>query len=202
MAPLRSIAVIRRSLGDRCGADLTPRDLAALLARLAPDCEQAGASYEEIRRRLVWLFEPQLGDASEELADEAIDRVARRLAQGMAIHAEKPFAYFRGVARNVAQEMLRERRRERRAFTAAFGRREPEPDADPRLACLQSCLDRLPAGQRRLILVYHEGSDRYSRQCLAHELGIRVNALRIRAHRVRRRLEDCCARCLQTMEEK
>lgn len=185
-----------RSCAARCGAGLTRRDLEALLGRLAADREQAAASYEEIRRRLVWLFAWRLGEAADELADEAIDRVARRLAQGTAIRAERPFAYFRGVARNVAQEMLRECQRERQAFAAVLGPGEPAPD-DPRLACLESCLDRLPAEQRRLILRYHAGGGRYGRQRLARELGIPVNALRIRAHRLRRQLADCCAGCLE-----
>ncbi|HEY8020524.1 MAG TPA: hypothetical protein VIH93_05465 [Thermoanaerobaculia bacterium] len=177
---------------------LSPEHFDALLLALALDREQAGARYEEIRRRLVRLFEWRHCEAPEDLADEAINRVARRLAQGMEIRATNPFAYFCGVAHHVAQEMLRERERERRAFVAAGAQAaDADPEFELRLACLKACLERLPADQRRLILQYHQGSDRVrGRQRLAHELGIAPNALRIRAHRLRRKLEECCARRL------
>lgn len=189
------------AIGRRAG--LTAEEFEALLAHLAPDREQAGERYEDIRRRLVRLFEWRHCAAPEELADEAINRVARRLAQGIEIHAESPFGYFCGVAHHVGQEMLRERGRERSTFrtasTLAALAAEPEPGAERRLACLHACLARLPGDQRRLILQYHQGGERAridGRQRLARELGIGANALRIRAHRIRRRLEDCCARCL------
>jgi DNA-directed RNA polymerase specialized sigma24 family protein len=186
---------------------LAAEDFEALLAHLAPDREQAGERYEDIRRRLVRLFEWRLCASPEDLADEAIDRVARRLAQGTEIRSDSPFAYFCGVAHHVAQEMLRDRDRERRAAATASelatSGGEPDPYPEQRLACLHSCLERLPADQRRLILQYHQGNDRIrGRQLLAHELGIAVNALRIRAHRVRRQLEDCCASCLAALDEK
>jgi DNA-directed RNA polymerase specialized sigma24 family protein len=186
---------------------LTGEDFEALLTHLAPDREQAGERYEDIRRRLVRLFEWRQCEAPEDLADEAISRVARRLAEGTEIRSTSPFAYFCGVAHHVSQEMLRERERERRAFTdagraaAASQPEPPEPATERRLACLHACLGRLSAGERRLILQYHQGDDRVEgRRRLAHELGIALNALRIRAHRVRRKLAGCCLRCLAAPE--
>jgi len=183
--------------GGRRGG-LTPAEFEAFLARLAPDRDKAGALYEDIRRRLVRLFALRHYETPEDLADEAIDRVARRLP-GMEIRTS-PFAYVCGVAHHVAQEMLRQRQRERRAFlvAAALATPSPEPDFDAeRRSCLELCLQRLPGDQRRLILDYHQGNDRiHRRQILAHQRGISPNALRIRAHRIRRDLEDCCARCL------
>jgi len=185
---------------------VTPEEFEALLAHLAPDREQAGARYQELRRRLVRLFGWRLYEAPEDLADEAIDRVARRIVEGKVIRFG--FAYLCGVARNVAQEKLRERQREQylAAILAALAAPDPEPEpaseAGRRRACFYACLAGLPADQRRLILQYHQESARIaSRQRLAHELGIGLNALRIRAHRVRRKLEDCCFRCLETKDE-
>ncbi len=191
-------------------APLAPEEFEALLAHLAPDRNEAGERYEDIRRRLVRLFEWRLCEAPEDLADEAINRVARRLAQGTAIVAESPFSYFCGVAHHVAQEMLRERERERRTFAAASALTEPsfepapEENVERRLACLQSCLADLPAEERRLILQYHQegaGGRIEGRQRLAHELGITPNALRIQAHRLRRKLLACCERCLAAAPE-
>jgi DNA-directed RNA polymerase specialized sigma24 family protein len=175
---------------------LTPEDFEALLARLAPDREQAGVLYVNLRHRLVRLFAWCHDGDADSLADEAIDRVARQLAEGKKIHTTRPFGYFRSVARHVAQEM----RRKRQAFYAQatfLPHAEPEPDVDRRFARLQDCLDPLPSDQRRLILRYYGEGDRISdRQRLAHELGIASNALRIRVHRARRKLEACCSRCL------
>jgi len=180
---------------------LTRTELDAFLACLSPDRDEAGRLYEDLRRRLLRLFELRFCEGPEDLVDEAIDRVARRLP-GMEIHSG-PFAYACGVAHHVAQEMLRHRQRERRAFLVAAALAAPEPKPEPeidsaRARCLEDCLQELPGDQRRLILEYHQGEDHIRRrQNLARELGTSPNALRIRAHRIRKELEACCARCLE-----
>ena len=77
---------------------------------------------------------------------------------------------------------------------------EDEPEDDERhLACLQACLDRLPAAERRMVLLAHRGDEReraQARRRLAGELGIPADELRLRVHRLRCRLADCCARCM------
>jgi len=180
---------------------LTPEDLEALLTLLSPDREEAGAQYEQVRRRLVQMFARRLGPDADSLADEAIDRVALRLAQDPVIHIERPFGYFRGVARHVAQEMVRERERRHQAYDAFAGlsRRcagaQEETDRCPGV-WLSQYLAELPADQRRLILLYYGKGDRIcGRRRLAQALGIERNALRIRAHRIRRELRACCSRC-------
>ena len=73
-----------------------------------------------------------------------------------------------------------------------------EPEAGDRIDCLRHCLQRLPDEQRELVLRYHQESDHIrSRQTLSQELGIPMNALRIRVHRVRRKLEECVHECLR-----
>jgi RNA polymerase sigma factor (sigma-70 family) len=187
----------RRSGGDGPGG-LTAAELDAFLARLSPDRDEAGVLYENLRRRLLRLFELRFCEDPEALVDEAIDRVARRLP-GLEIKSSE-LAFARGVAHHVAQEMLRQRQRERRAFlvAAALAASAPEPELDSaRRRCLEACLEELPGDQHRLILEYHQGENRIRhRQGLARELGLSPNALRIRAYRIRRDLEDCCARCL------
>ena len=85
---------------------LTREGLEALLAFLDPDRDRAGEKYQQIRQRLVKMFECRGLTPPEEPADETMDRVARRLAEGEHVRAGEPMAYFHGVARNV----LRERR--------------------------------------------------------------------------------------------
>jgi RNA polymerase sigma factor (sigma-70 family) len=179
---------------------LTPEGLEALLHFLDPDREKAGAAYEKYRHRLIRLFEWRGLTNAEDLADETINRVARRILEGVEVRSD-PYAYFCGVAHLLSKEVARRTAREH----AVWEKEEwqpaspaEEPDEDDRLACLRHCLERLPEDQRLLVLRYHQEDDHIrSRQVLSQELGLPMNALRIRVHRVRRKLEDCVAKCLR-----
>lgn len=173
---------------------LTREALEALLAHLDPDRERAGERYEEIRRRLVRLFEWRGCAFPEDLVDETFNRVARKLAEGVELRSANPYGYFCGVAHLVYKEVLRRSMRERTALEG--GDWPPAPSAetadDERLDALRSCLAQLTPEQRDLVLLYHRGEDNIrGRKGLSAELGIPMNALRIRVHRIRRKLEDC-----------
>ena len=181
---------MRKAADDR---DLTPEQLKALLASLDPDPEKAGVRYEEIRRRLIRFFEWRGCEHAEELTDETINRVARQLAGDLSLRSD-PYAYFCGVARLVALEDMRRETRENRLRAAQpwSPGGEAEDDPDPRLDHLRRCLDVLPAEQRTLVLRYHDGEQRIQdRKRLCRELNIEMNALRIRVHRIRRKIETC-----------
>jgi len=173
---------------------LTCEGFEALLAQLDSDRERAGERYEIIRRKLVRLFEWRGCDTPEDLTDETFNRVARKLAEGTELRSSDPYGYFCGVAHLVYKEVLRRCSRERRAVEAG-GWPSPESPSeaeDPHLACLRRCLDGLPRDQRDLVLRYHQEEGHIqNRQTLARELGIPLNALRIRVHRIRRKLETC-----------
>jgi DNA-directed RNA polymerase specialized sigma24 family protein len=170
--------------------------LERLLALLDPDPAKAARHYQLLRKRLTRLFEWRGARFPEDLADETISRVARKLDEGVEIRSEDPFRYFCGVAHLVFKEVLRERKRERQLlepgnWTPAA---DPEEPDDERMAFLQECLERLPESNRDLILAYHEGERRErieNRRLLADELDIPLNALRIRVHRIRAKLERC-----------
>ncbi|MFL6259302.1 MAG: hypothetical protein ACJ76Y_06280 [Thermoanaerobaculia bacterium] len=189
---------------------LTPEELEALLAQLHPDRERAGELYEAIRHKLVRLFEWRGCTSPEDLADVTINRVSRRLAEGVKLRSSDPYGYFCGVAHLVYKEVLRGAAREHRALASGnwppTACEDDEP-SDHRLDCLRRCLAELPPDQRDLVLRYYQGggykgnggqgeSNIRNRQQLAREAGIPMNALRIRVHRVRRKLESCVHSCL------
>ena len=83
---------------------LTKEALDKLLACLDQNREQAASRYEIIRRKLMKYFECRGCCSPEDLADETINRVARRIYEGKEIWTSEPANYFYGVARNVLKE--------------------------------------------------------------------------------------------------
>jgi DNA-directed RNA polymerase specialized sigma24 family protein len=163
-----------------------------LLAALDPDRERAGQAYVLLRRKLVSFFEWRGAANPEECADETLNVAARRIAGGEQVR--NLVSYCAGVARMILLEQHREQGR----FTPIL---EDPPSAPPedgagddlQMRCLEHCLDALPAESRELVLAYYQGGPGTAieaRKALARRLGIAPNALRIRAHRVRVRLEE------------
>jgi DNA-directed RNA polymerase specialized sigma24 family protein len=176
---------------------LTHEELEALLAQLDPDRERAGERYENIRCRLIRLFEWRGCSAPEDLADETINRAARRMAEGVELRSSDPYGYFCGIAHLLYKEELRRSSKEHRVLESGelplpIVFPEGEEVEDHRLECLRRCLESLPPEQRALVLRYHQGENNIRhRRSLSEELGLPLNALRIRVHRVRRKLEAC-----------
>lgn len=178
---------------------MSRESLERLLEILDPDPDRAAQRYKRIRRRLERLFEWRGARFPEDLADETLTRVARKLDQGLEIEADDPYPYFCGVAHLLFKEVLREERQEHRLLDPASWPAPVAPgtgdeENDDRAAALQECLERLKPEMRELILEYYEGTGRErieSRQAMAARLGVPMNAIRIRAHRIRMRLERC-----------
>jgi DNA-directed RNA polymerase specialized sigma24 family protein len=179
-----------------------------LLGFLDDSRESAARKYEESRRRLVKLFAWKGLPNVEDLADETFDRVARKLAAGEQIRTGEAERYIAGVARLVAFEAARAARREDRLTEDAQADWVvPEDDRFPAhpdmrhfevAECLDECLGKLPDASRKLLLGYHvgEGGERIAnRKRIAEGMGIALNALRIRVHRLRHEIETCVARC-------
>jgi DNA-directed RNA polymerase specialized sigma24 family protein len=172
-----------------------------LLALLDEDRERAGAAYEAARLRLVKFFEWNGSGAPEEHADETINRVARKVDEGEEIR--NPAAYFLGVARLLLHEVYKARASERAALDAlpeSAHTSEGEAPEEPRRACLAGCLRALAPESRELIVEYYREEKQAKiewRRRLAERLNLgSLNALRIRAHRIRSQLEACVRACL------
>lgn len=167
----------------------------ALLVWLDPDREQAALKYEKIRSGLIKIFTGRGCVEPEYLADETINRVARKLKEIEKDFSGDPALYFYGVANYVYMEYLR--------------RKPPQPTKPPAIDpnrieieynCLERCIERLSKEDRDLLLRYYrpEGqTESEYRKWLAEQLGIAPNALRIRVYRIRMALKDCVEKCVE-----
>ena len=167
------------------GLALTGDHLASLLAALGPG---AADRYEQLRWRLVRLFQWERCVDPETLADEALDRLARRLAENEPVAEIE--SYLFGIARLLLQEEAARNMRQRTKL-AEFARdrtRLSIPASEELAERLNRCLATLEPEQRRLLLAYYQDKQR---DRLASELGLTMNALRNRALRLREKLEKC-----------
>lgn len=182
-------------------AATSPSGLDRLLAALDPDRDRAAAKLLLLRAKLVNFFAWSRAKFPDELADEALDRVAKRLAAGETIRSADAGAYAYGFARNVLRESW-SRPRLVEAPPSVFGAPDGSGEiAERRSRCLDRCLDRLPAESRRLLLDYYrigEGATKAeTHRRLAAALGISPGNLRLKVHRLRvGALEVCVRACL------
>ena len=168
--------------------------------------ESEGKTYLEMRHRLVLYFDRKNCAAPDELADETMNRVARRLEEEGTIETEAPAKYCYSTARFVFLEHLRVRTKEQRHHSESRAEASAErnnPDREEmeqrRLTCLERCAGTLEAKHRELILRYYGGRPDTRiehRRAQASELGMTTNALAIRACRIRDQLELCVRKAL------
>lgn len=176
---------------------LTQTDFDCLLDWLDPNRAKAGEKYEGIRRGLIEIFNYKGCLCSEELADETIDRVARRVPDIRANYEGDKAKYFYGVGRNVYREYLNRKR------TAELPKLliAPEPDdVEQEYYCLDQCIGKLTVGNRTLVLRYYSERKQAkidSRRAILKMLNLKPSALRVRVFRIRETLEKCVRNCLE-----
>jgi DNA-directed RNA polymerase specialized sigma24 family protein len=179
---------------------LTKEAFDLLLASIGETEEEAGKKYLEIRGNLTRFFEWRGCPFPEDHADETINRVAKRLAEGEEIR--NPAGYCIGVARMLLLEISKERAREHLAIGELSTDRPREPDdadSEMRIDCLRSCLHKQSPDNRELIIEYYQGEKGKkieNRKKLTDRFGVPINTLRMRALRVRERLQACVEECL------
>ncbi len=169
------------------------------LAWLDGGIESNGERYLEMRRRLEDYFWRKRCEFPDRLADEVLNRVARRLEEEGGI-PDPPARYCYIVARFVFLESLRSGERLRTELPPDVPRPDSSDSVDDRLECLEECLMALPASDRDLILHYYPDDQRSRlerRRELATRLSLSANALAIKACRIRARLERCVGDCLK-----
>ena len=183
-------------------AALTSEAFTKLLARLDPDRERAGEKYEDLRRTLIKFFEWRGAPFPEDHADETLNRVARKLDEGVEVKNVGGYCYE--VARRVCLEVRRGNDSRRDPLetdphnTASADAADSALERELLLGCLEECLSRLPDESRALIVEYYQNEKRNRigrRKALAEALGLRREALANRAQRLRDKLEQCVTRC-------
>jgi DNA-directed RNA polymerase specialized sigma24 family protein len=190
---------------------LTPEAFDTLLFSLHPDRDHAGRLYENIRRKLLEFFEARGSSVPEEHADETFDRVMRRMTEGEKV--ENPAGYCYGVAKFVWIEASRGRAKEpveldENTVTSAPNDEDLEVARDAverRLECLESCLEHLADETREFIIEYYrseQGPKIEQRKLLAERMNTSLNALRLRASRLRRELGKCTELCVASGEQR
>lgn len=187
---------------------LTQTNLDDLLQWLCTDRESAGQKYEHVRRTLIRVFAGRKCYHAEELADETLTRVANKARTLAVTYEGDRFLYFYGVAKNVYHEYLKRLARESAsdesqmrngrgliAQTAA----EESDESDARLECLLNCLRSLPDEQREIVTKYYDeqkSANINNRKALAERYRLSMNALRLKASRLRKLLRQCVLECM------
>jgi len=184
--------------------ELTAQAFSRLLERLGDDEDQAAKNYEDLRHTLIRSFEWRGAPFPEEHADETLNRLARKLDEGVEIRNLSDYTYT--VARLVWLEALKGNQKRRAPLDeidhepVALDASRETAEKEVRLTCLDDCLDALPRENRDLIMEYYVDEKRGRidrRRVLAERLGLRRDALANRAQRLRDKLEQCITRCLR-----
>lgn len=139
--------------------ELTEESFALFLNWLDPgQPEAAGQKYEEIRHRLIVLFNSRGCVEAEELADETINRVIKRLPDMIESYSGDPVPYFYKVAQNL---YLERRKKPLVSLTDGLSQvvstteTEASEEEEKKYACLSKCLDNVTPRTRELIISYY-----------------------------------------------
>lgn len=184
--------------------DPTPQEFDRLLIWLDADRDEAGRKYSIILYRLIRIFVSRGCIEAESLADEVMNRIAVRIDKLVTTYDGDPIKCFHGFADKVHLEYLRDQR----ALPLNESPQQSSPPDDERTHeelelednCLTQCMGELSDPDNELFRRYFQEEKRAkinARKKLAEELRLSANALRIKAHRLRRQLRQCMELCLQ-----
>ncbi len=184
---------------------LTASSFQILLDRLDADPELAATKYEELRVRIAHLLRWRgcAESHADELADRTLDRVAAKLSAGEQIENVQAFAA--AVARFIWLEHSRKNKADAVGDDLPEVPVEPDldflDDPDARMKCLRRCVaKKFTDEDKRLVVGYYDTDadekSKSARRRLAESFGLTLNALKVRACRLRMRLEACINDCV------
>ena len=183
-------------------SNVTQEEFERLLAWLGDTPEAAALRYESIRQGLITVFIGRHCMDAEDLADETIDRVAKKLKDLAESYKGNPERYFYGVAKKVFLEYTRQK-----PVPVALPAppKEPDMEAEAYHDCLDKCLELLPPENCDLILAYYGEKKRLKiiwRRKLREQMSLKPGALRARTFRIRATLEKCVRQCMAEKQER
>ena len=195
---------------DKTVWTLTPDAFEGLLSVFDGDRERAGQKYEILRRKLCEFFAARGSRAPDELADETLNRAARKIAEGERVENINKYCY--GVAKFLWLEISRKKEPLALDDSLAFSRTDEREDEEQlrleqerRVECFEECLRKLPVETRTFIVEYYReenGLKIEQRKQQAARLRTTLNALRLRASRLRRELAACIESCLSRGDDR
>jgi DNA-directed RNA polymerase specialized sigma24 family protein len=183
-----------------------------MLEMLDHDESVASDRYLNLRDKLIMYFEGRRISPSEDLADEVLHRVAKKIGEGEVIRNINQFAF--GVARFVRLETFRgppldsldEIEDEGGPLPSALRTASQPEDIDRNDGsmqfCLRQCLSELRDDQRKLLYDYYEideasGNHIEQRKRLAARLKTTAGALQKQICLLRKKVGRCSRECLE-----
>ena len=200
---------------QRRHATLTREAFDKLLESLDPNRQAAAEKYERIRQRLAHFFEYRGCSSPDDYADITINCAAKKLHEGSRIYSSDPLSFFIGIARNILQEYWEQKTKHAASLDHLPDAQHPRVDAietmqreddrkrtEAELECLEECLEQTDRENRELIVGYYigeKGQKIRNRKRLAAEFDATPAALRLRAFRLRAKLESCVKSCSEAL---
>lgn len=175
-----------------------------LLGLFSEDREEAGIIYEELRNSLVRYFETRDCRDADMLADETLFRVASKAHTFDPTRHTKPSSFVFGFATKILLEYSRDPQKMRITYdrwvqsALTLPAEEESEDEAAGMECLRKCLGEMSGEDRDLMIAYY-GKEKQekiaSRKVMAEKLGIKMETLHMRVHRLRGSLKKCMKRC-------
>jgi RNA polymerase sigma factor (sigma-70 family) len=184
---------------------LKQEEFDGLLGLFSENREEAGVIYEELRKSLVRYFESRDCRDADMLADETLFRVASKAHTFDPTRHTRPSSFVFGFASKILLEYSRDPNKLRITYDrwVQSNLSEPVEDVDSEeeaagMECLRKCLGEMAVEDRELMIAYY-GKEKQekiaSRKILAERLGIKMETLHMRVHRLRGSLKKCMKRC-------
>lgn len=182
--------------------ELTEESFNLFLSWLDPDRDSAGKKFEDIRRRLLVVFDGRGCLRSEELADETLKRFIHRLPAMIDTFTGDPIPYLLVTAHHLHLEYIAKQALPLPDNLSDMLTTDDEATMQAELfdACLEQCLGKFDPQDRALALDYYRRDKQAKidfRKELAHRLRITTNALRIKIHHLRTALRKCLDECVE-----
>lgn len=172
-----------------------------LLNWFSSDQKEAGEKYEQIHNGLRRYFRYRGCSDPDDLADETINRVAKKLSDLDLTQTQKKISIFYGFALNIYREYLNSNsNREILLNPDLVPKKEISGEVNGEMGCLERCLSTLSDDERKLILTYYskdKGAKIILRKKMAEDIEITTNALHVRIYRIKENLKNCIEECLK-----